>query len=247
MSTGTRKPGATPGRQRPKGSTTPKGKRPPARPARRSRRRTRGVPTGVKLAGGLGLIVVALLGIFLLANKERPQQGDAGAYAYQVGTPGPGSPAPAIRLPSSRGGTFDLAADRGQTVLLYFQEGLGCQPCWDQLRDIERQFDQYKALGITRVVSITTDPLDATKQKVNDEGLSSPVLSDPDLRVSQAYRTNQYGMMGTSRNGHTFIVVGPDGRIRWRADYGGAPNYTMYVPTPNLLADLRKGLEQAPS
>jgi peroxiredoxin Q/BCP len=30
--------------------------------------------------------------------------------------------------------------------------------------------------------------------------------------------------------------------IRWRADYGGAPHYTMYVPSSDLLADLRAGL-----
>ncbi|MDQ2706498.1 MAG: hypothetical protein M3Z25_02170 [Actinomycetota bacterium] len=48
-------------------------------------------------------------------------------------------------------------------------------------------------------------------------------------------------MMGTSRDGHSFILVGPDGRIQWRADYGGAPNYTMYVPLDQLAADLRAG------
>ena len=42
--------------------------------------------------------------------------------------------------------------------------------------------------------------------------------------------------------GHTFIVVGPDGRIKWRADYGGSPNYTMYVPVQSLIADIRAGL-----
>ncbi len=50
-------------------------------------------------------------------------------------------------------------------------------------------------------------------------------------------------MMGDSTNGHTFVVVGPDGKIQWRADYGGAPDYTMYVPVPDLLADMRAGLE----
>ncbi len=94
------------------------------------------------------------------------------------------------------------------------------------------------------MVSITSDPLDAIRQKVADERIATPVLSDPDLRVSQTYHANQYGMMGQSRDGHTFIVVGPDGRIRWRADYGGSPNYTMFVPSQNLLADLRKGLGQ---
>jgi peroxiredoxin Q/BCP len=50
-------------------------------------------------------------------------------------------------------------------------------------------------------------------------------------------------MMGTSADGHSFLVVGPDGLIRFRADYGGAPNYTMYVEVPTLLAQLQHGLK----
>jgi len=76
---------------------------------------------------------------------------------------------------------------------------------------------------------------------VADERLTIPVLSDPGGVVSTVYHANQYGMMGASRDGHSFILVGKDGAIVWRADYGGAPKYTMYVPVPNLIADLRQG------
>jgi peroxiredoxin Q/BCP len=110
------------------------------------------------------------------------------------------------------------------------------------LKDLESKSSQFQALGIDKVVSITTDPLDALKQKVEDEGLSTPVLSDPNFTVSQTYNANQYGMMSGTSDGHSFIVVGPDGRIRWRADYGGGPNYTMYVPIPTLIADMKEGL-----
>jgi peroxiredoxin Q/BCP len=79
---------------------------------------------------------------------------------------------------------------------------------------------------------------------VTDEGLTIPVLSDPNLSVSKAYTANLYGMMGPGCDGHSFLVVGPDGRIEWRADYGGAPNYTMYLPVPNLLADIQVGLQR---
>ena len=127
-------------------------------------------------------------------------------------------------------------------MLLFFQEGLGCQPCWDQMKDMESKWSEFQALGIDKIVSITTNPLDALKQKVADEGLSIPVLSDPNFTVSQAYHADQYGMMNGSSDGHSFIVVGPDGRIRWRADYGGAPNYTMYVPISTLIADMKEGL-----
>lgn len=117
-----------------------------------------------------------------------------------------------------------------------------CQPCWDQARDIATHFSRFTSLGIDTAVTITTDPIDVLKQRTDDLALPFPVLSDPDLAVSSAYHANDYGMMGRHSDGHTFIVVGPDGRIRWRADYGGAPNYTMYVPIENLTADMRRGL-----
>lgn len=206
-------------------------------------------------AGALvSIAVIALAVIFSFSNRKEsssPTESGAlsgtavlpGQFAFQVGTPGPGQPAPPFQLASTNGSSFNLATLRGQTVLLYFQEGVMCQPCWDQLKDIEANFSQLQALGIDQVVSITTDPLNALQQKAELEGLSTPVLSDPTLAVSQAYTTNKYGMMGERYNGHSFLLVGPDGRIQWRADYGGAPNYTMYVPLPNLIADLRQGLQ----
>ncbi len=90
-------------------------------------------------------------------------------------------------------------------------------------------------------MSVTGDPLDALGQKVEIEGLETPLLSDRDLAVSQSYDANRYGMMGGSHNGHSFVLVGPDGEIQWRADYGGAPEYTMYLPIDTLLADLEVG------
>jgi len=207
-----------------------------------------------KLALGIGaglLVLAAIFGIYEL-NRSTPattqpaaQKPTFGKYAYQVGQPGPGVQAPPIRLDGTTGGSFDLASQRGRIVLLYFQEGVGCQPCWNQIKDIESNIQQFRALGIARIVSITTDPLDALEQKVADDKISTPVLSDPDLSVSKAYDANSYGMMGKSRDGHTFVLIGGDGRILWRADYGGAPKYTMYLPVADLLTDLRNGLPKA--
>ena len=136
---------------------------------------------------------------------------------------------------------MSLSDYRGESVLLYFQEGLMCQPCWDQMTSLEQEAAGLKAAGVDNVLSITTDPIDLITRKTDDMGLSTTVLSDPDLAVSKQYETNLFGMMGTSRNGHSFILVGPEGTIQWRADYGGAPDYTMYVPVDELLSDLNEG------
>jgi peroxiredoxin Q/BCP len=200
----------------------------------------------------VGVAVLGLAAIYV--NGTRQSSEDAGAsgvaqgpsgYAFQVGNPGPGQRAPSFTLASTDGGTLGLDDLAGDRTLLYFQEGLMCQPCWDQLVDIEAQLDEFRAVGIDRVVTVTTDPYSALVQKVELEGITTPVLADEDRSVSAAFDTLGYGMMGGSTNGHTFIVLDEDGRVAWRADYGGAPDFTMYLPTESLLTDLRAGLEQA--
>ncbi|MHB8465284.1 MAG: peroxiredoxin family protein [Acidimicrobiales bacterium] len=184
--------------------------------------------------------VVALAGLYLLT---RSGGGSGGAHpSFAVGTPGVGQPAPPIQLPAAAGGTFDLAAQHGKTVLLYFQEGVGCEPCWTQIRDLQPRMADLHALGIDEMVTVAGNRLDQLRQKASDENITIPVLADPDLTLGSTYRANHYGMMGTGAYGHTFIVVGADGVIRWRGDYGGAPNYTMYVRPDALFADIRTGL-----
>ena len=68
------------------------------------------------------------------------------------------------------------------------------------------------------------------------------MLSDHDGSVSDSFSARDFGMMGHDRDGHTFVLVGQDGKIIWRADYGASPRYTMFVPVDELLAQLRKAL-----
>jgi peroxiredoxin len=192
----------------------------------------------------VALIVVVLGGLFLLyrsSNDGSPTAGGSGKYQFQVGDPGPGEQAIDFTLPSTKGGQVSLRDLRGKTVLLYFHEGIGCQPCWDQIRDIEKEMAKFQAVGIDEFYSITSGPAELIAQKMRDDRLTSVALADSDLAVSKQYEMNKYGMMGDSRDGHSFLLVGPDGTIEWRADYGGAPNYTMYVPVDRVLADLRAG------
>ena len=212
------------------GSTTPVG------------RRTRPLLVAIGVAV---LAVVVLFAVYVASNGTKKANPTGGTYHFAVGDPGPGRPAPPIVLPSTAGSNFDLASFKGKTVLLYFQEGVGCQPCWDQMRDIQTHRAEFSAAGIDEFVTITSNSLDLVKQKLNQDGIPGPVLADTDLAVSKTYDANSYGMMGNSTDGHTFIVVGPDGTIEWRADYGGSPDYTMFVPVPSLLADLKAGLAAA--
>jgi len=195
----------------------------------------------------IAVAVVVLLVISALYVAFRDSTGTSAGTsgAYQVGTPGVGAEAPGFTLPATSGAPVSLSALRGKTVLLYFHEGLGCQPCWDQIRDLDAATSKVKAAGVDQLMSITSGPVDLIAQKMADDKLTATALADTDLSVSRTYNANQFGMMGTDRDGHSFILIGPDGRIQWRADYGGAPKYTMYVPVERILADLKAGRRTA--
>ncbi|PZS26238.1 MAG: alkyl hydroperoxide reductase [Pseudonocardiales bacterium] len=229
---------------------SPTGKRGRDIPVRSRRQATREIQRARGTSGvrrrwtALGVAAVVVLAVMVLyvvyQNSPAKQHTAAGGsgYPHVAGQPSAGAMAPAFTLAASSGTPISLGDFRGKTVLLYFQEGLSCQPCWDQIRDLEHNQAQVKGAGVDAVVSITTEPANLIAQKVTDEKLSTPVLSDPTLQVSRAYNANQFGMMGDMRDGHSFVLIGPDGVIRWRADYGGAPDYTMFLPTSKMLTDL---------
>ncbi len=206
---------------------------PPQAPPRRARWVT---PTMVAVV----LVLLTVLYLVFQSTTTVPATG-AGGRGYQVGDPGVGATAPLFTLASTTGKAVRLQDYHGKTVLLYFHEGLGCQPCWDQIRDLDANASALKTAGVDQLVTLTSGPRDLIAQKMSDDKLTAVALADTDLTVSRQYNANRYGMMGTDRDGHSFILVGPDGRIQWRADYGGAPRYTMYVPVPRLLADLKAG------
>jgi peroxiredoxin len=211
------------------------------RPARRLHQLRGGVSSQrawIILTAVIVVFAVALLYVVYHNSQNKHGANAGGGFKHVEGQPGNGSAAPGFTLTSAAGRQVSLSDFRGKNVLLYFQEGLTCQPCWDQIKDLEQNQAALRTAGIDAVVSITTDPANLLSQKVADEKLSTPVLSDQTMQVSRAYNANQYGMMGDMRDGHSFVLVGPNGTIHWRADYGGSPDYTMFLPTQQILADL---------
>jgi peroxiredoxin len=200
-----------------------------------------------------GAAVLAVLGLFAIYHTSSGIGGEPATDRYAVGAPGVGEMAPDFTLPNATapaapGGqpaTVRLSDYRGKTVLLYFHEGLGCQPCWNQIRDLRNNPSVLSSLGVDQLLTITSGPVDLVGQKMRDDGLTAPALVDTDLRVSAQYQANQFGMMGNSRDGHSFILIGPDGLIEWRGDYGGPPNYTMYVRPDQLATDLRTARQKS--
>jgi peroxiredoxin len=152
-----------------------------------------------------------------------------------------GDKAPEFTLTSVNGTSFDLNNYLGKSdVLLFFNEGLTCSPCLQQMVDIDRNYSTFSGMGVT-VVSITTDQMSDMRMWAHNSGIGRMlVLPDQSLQVDQQYSTLYAGSMHAgSAPGHTFILVGKDGTVLWRKDYG---SYTMYAPMNELIASVKSAL-----
>jgi peroxiredoxin len=201
-----------------------------------SLRKAQTLPHGssrLKLVAFVLIVIVALgaVGYVAFTPKEQPSK--------RLGV---GSTAPDFSLPDVAGGTFRLSDYRGKSsVLLFFSEGLACQPCLTQMHDLDQVNSQLKSMN-TIVVSITGDQLQLLADWVRSSGPRYGfVLSDQGLAVSRMYDMlgADVSMMPGTAPGHTFVLVSKAGVIVWRQDYGP---YNMYVPNDQILAAVRKAL-----
>lgn len=143
--------------------------------------------------------------------------------------------APDFTLPSSAGGNVSLGDFSGQNLLLYFNEGAGCDACFFQTVEIERNADEFVSEGVT-VVGVVANPMEVTLGELARFGLTTPYLVDADTSVSSAY-----GMIGQGMHanlpGHGFVLIDASGELRWKKEYP-----TMYVSADELLAEVRGAL-----
>ena len=162
-----------------------------------------------------------------------------------------GDKAPDFTLPVVGGGQFKLSELQGKkNILLYFQEGIMCPPCWTQQVDLEKQRAQFEALD-TEIVMITVDPPGALGQAKAQYGIKDTLLYDNSLTASAKYDVLRDSMHPGERPGHVFVLVDKQGTIRWRysaykppanGDHHSGGTGTMYVPADYVLSNVKLGL-----
>jgi peroxiredoxin len=123
----------------------------------------------------------------------------------------------------------------GRKTLLYFSEGVMCQACFEQIRDIEQVASKLRGRGID-LIGITPDPAETLQWTVVDFKLKTPMIADDDRTMSAAFNTLGKGMHPDTP-GHAFVLV-DDGKVVWQRDYWLEPYRTMYVEPSRLLADI---------
>ena len=133
----------------------------------------------------------------------------------------PGDPAPDFTLPDADGNQVALASLRGQRVIVYFYPAAMTPGCTKQACDFRDNLADLNDAGVT-VLGISPDQPAKLAKFRDKEGLTFPLLSDPDRAVLQAY--GAYGekmLYGKTTVGviRSTFVIDADGKIE-KALYG---------------------------
>jgi peroxiredoxin Q/BCP len=118
-------------------------------------------------------------------------------------------------------------------TLLFFSEGVMCQACFQQIKGLEQFGADLSKRGIA-LVSITPDPPSDLKQAIAQYGITTPMISDDNRDMSQAFNTLGEGMHADTP-GHAFALI-DKGKVLWYRDYWLPPDRSMYVEPATLLA-----------
>jgi peroxiredoxin Q/BCP len=132
-----------------------------------------------------------------------------------------GDAAPDFTLPDADGNKVSLASLRGQRVIIYFYPAAMTPGCTKQACDFRDSKSDLSDAGFA-VLGISPDSPAKLAKFRDQEGLTFPLLSDPDRQVLEAYgaygEKMLYGKTSVGVIRSTF-VVDADGKIE-HALYG---------------------------
>lgn len=99
----------------------------------------------------------------------------------------------------------------------------------------------FEELGV-RLLAISPDPASAWRKEGQAIGVTAPMLTDAGNSVWSQYGVPGW-MMASGEPGHTFFLVGSDGKIAWVRDYGAPENGgAMYVEPAEIAAQVEEAL-----
>ena len=120
-----------------------------------------------------------------------------------------GDKAPNFSLADKDGNSVTLSELAGQKVIVYFYPAASTPGCTTQACDFRDHMASLQSAGYT-VLGVSKDKGAALQKFADEENLSFPLLSDPELEVHNAYGTygekSMYGktVLGVIRS--TFVI-----------------------------------------
>jgi peroxiredoxin Q/BCP len=126
-----------------------------------------------------------------------------------------GAKAPAFSLPRDGGSTVSLNDYAGQKLVLFFYPRADTPGCTKEAIDFTRLASAF-ADTQTAVLGVSADPLKAQEAFRNKHQLSTPLVSDEQHEMLEAYGVwGEKSMYGRTFQGvlRTTVLIGGDGRI----------------------------------
>lgn len=189
------------------------------------------------------IVVIGLIG-WVSINKGKQQA------AIQA-TSSIGGEAPNFSLPATTEETITLSDFRSKkNVLLYFHEGLTCDPCMQQIPELEKALDEFEKLDIEVLAVSGVDSIGDLKQGLGRFGIKKiPLLSYTNANTEIDYDLTRFSMGMGRRAGHTFILVDKNRKIVWRKDYWPGRGHmvaggTMFVNSSEIVGEVKRALNK---
>ncbi len=185
----------------------------------------------------LGLTLGALM-ITRVPLASAQEGAGKNVRAVLLSGPDVGTRAPDFSLPwANRDGIgpieapYQLASDRGRTVVVAFYPRDFTKGCTAQLQTFAEQYDSLFGSEVT-LVGISSDSVATHGRFAASLGLPFRLLSDPEQRVSKQYSSKDSG----GHNRRTVYVIGPDGRVKYR-------NMKFNALDPKSYSELRAAVK----
>jgi thioredoxin-dependent peroxiredoxin len=132
----------------------------------------------------------------------------------------PGDAAPDFTLPDAQGNAVSLSSLRGKRVIIYFYPAAMTPGCTKEACDFRDSLSSLAAAGFA-VIGISPDSPAKLAKFAERDGLTFPLVSDPEHEVLDAYgaygEKMLYGKKSVGVIRSTF-VVDPNGKIE-KAQY----------------------------
>lgn len=146
-----------------------------------------------------------------------------------------GTVAPDFSLPSTTGQIISLADYKGKHVLLFFNEGVMCSPCWQEISRLERFKEDFTNLNAV-IIPISVDDQATWDPILKEEKITTPILIDTDRKVTATYKAlGTPSSMHDDRAGHTYVHINTEGKIHSSSDFP-----EMNVSTNLLLQHIQQ-------
>lgn len=192
----------------------------------------------------IGVLLVAVIAFIGWWGIRADRQHKRAVAAANIG-----GVAPDFNLPATTGETIRLSDFRGnKNVLIYFHEGLSCDPCIQQMPELEKSLEEFDKLNVA-VISVAFDPVDKLKEAAQQYNMKTPVLSYQTAQTEVDYDLLRFSMDMGRRAGHTFVLVGTNGAVKWRKDYWPGrghmvPGGRMFVESSEIVSEVSQALGQ---